>query len=288
MAAQAAAQKAALANIQQQQAAAQARNLQAAALAAQNAAKMRQRAPQPPKQNMVRNPAPVRGGNSINAGLSLPNSYQLAAGQLVQVSRVVAGPAIHGLNPLTISPPAGIKKTDGRPAQHLDNAITSTELGGSRRSGSGRSVVQQGAAGSGWNEARPESQRQQQGAVCHLRDLRWLHQGPGAAAQPHAMDAQSEGTAEFPFPPIFPLLNRSLPLHADTSQDDLQQAAIELSKVSIPVLYGSGLGASLVGITWLGHQLHAGGGQQGQGCRPVSSLWKGKCPSPFMVSESSI
>lgn len=89
MAAQAAAQKAALANIQQQQAAAQARNnLQAAALAAQNAAKMRQRAPQPPKQNMVRNPAPVRGGNAMNAGLSLPNSYQLAAGQLVQVNYI--------------------------------------------------------------------------------------------------------------------------------------------------------------------------------------------------------
>lgn len=93
MAAQAAAQKAALATIQQQQAAAQARNLQAAALAAQNAAKMRQRAPQLPKvlpnaNNMVRNPAPVRGAiGAGNAALSLPNSYQLAAGQLVQVSQ---------------------------------------------------------------------------------------------------------------------------------------------------------------------------------------------------------
>lgn len=93
MAAQAAAQKAALATIQQQQAAAQARNLQAAALAAQNAAKMRQRAPQLPKvmpnaNSMVRNPAPVRGAiGAGNAALSLPNSYQLAAGQLVQVSQ---------------------------------------------------------------------------------------------------------------------------------------------------------------------------------------------------------
>jgi len=91
MAAQAAAQKAALATIQQQQAAAQARNMQAAALAAQNAAKMRQRAPQLPKtmpnaNNLVRSPAPVRGAIGGNAALSLPNSYQLAAGQLVQVS----------------------------------------------------------------------------------------------------------------------------------------------------------------------------------------------------------
>ncbi|XP_017011677.2 uncharacterized protein MEP-1 isoform X1 [Drosophila takahashii] len=103
MAAQAAAQKAALANIQQQQAAAQARNnLQAAALAAQNAAKMRQRAPQPPKQNMVRNPAPVRGGNSMNAGLSLPNSYQLAAGQLVQQAskKPMAGQPSISITPL--------------------------------------------------------------------------------------------------------------------------------------------------------------------------------------------
>lgn len=102
MAAQAAAQKAALANIQQQQAAAQARNnLQAAALAAQNAAKMRQRAPQPPKQNMVRNPAPVRGGNAMNAGLSLPNSYQLAAGQLVQASKKpMAGQPSISITPL--------------------------------------------------------------------------------------------------------------------------------------------------------------------------------------------
>ncbi|XP_016966041.1 uncharacterized protein LOC108035121 [Drosophila biarmipes] len=103
MAAQAAAQKAALANIQQQQAAAQARNnLQAAALAAQNAAKMRQRAPQPPKQNMVRNPAPVRGGNSMGAGLSLPNSYQLAAGQLVQQAskKPMAGQPSISITPL--------------------------------------------------------------------------------------------------------------------------------------------------------------------------------------------
>ncbi|XP_017057960.1 uncharacterized protein LOC108099132 [Drosophila ficusphila] len=110
MAAQAAAQKAALANIQQQQAAAQARNnLQAAALAAQNAAKMRQRAPQPPKQNMVRNPAPVRGGNSMNAGLSLPNSYQLAAGQLVQASKKpMAGQPSISITPLPRQSSVGV------------------------------------------------------------------------------------------------------------------------------------------------------------------------------------
>ncbi|KAH8379639.1 hypothetical protein KR009_006259 [Drosophila setifemur] len=102
MAAQAAAQKAAMATIQQQQAAQQARNLQAAALAAQNAAKMRQRAPQPPKQNMVRNPAPVRGANAIGAGLSVPNSYQLAAGQLVQQAskKPMAGQPSISITPL--------------------------------------------------------------------------------------------------------------------------------------------------------------------------------------------
>ncbi|EDV96685.1 uncharacterized protein LOC6558500 [Drosophila grimshawi] len=107
MAAQAAAQKVALANIQQQQAAAQARNLQAAALAAQNAAKMRQRAPQMPKampnaNNMVRNPAPVRGTIGNNAALSLPNSYQLAAGQLVQQAskKPIAGQPSISITPL--------------------------------------------------------------------------------------------------------------------------------------------------------------------------------------------
>ncbi|XP_017843302.1 uncharacterized protein LOC108600315 [Drosophila busckii] len=106
MAAQAAAQKAALATIQQQQAAAQARNLQAAALAAQNAAKMRQRAPQLPKvqlptaNSMLRNPSPVRGAN--NASLALPNSYQLAAGQLVQQAskKPIAGQPSISITPL--------------------------------------------------------------------------------------------------------------------------------------------------------------------------------------------
>ncbi|XP_034657228.1 uncharacterized protein LOC117894347 isoform X2 [Drosophila subobscura] len=102
MAAQAAAQKAALATIQQQQAQAQARNLQAAALAAQNAAKMRQRAPPPPKPNLVRSPqTPVRGAVA-NAGLAaMPNSYQLAAGQLVQASKKpMAGQPSISITPL--------------------------------------------------------------------------------------------------------------------------------------------------------------------------------------------
>ncbi|EDW17733.2 uncharacterized protein LOC6581529 [Drosophila mojavensis] len=115
MAAQAAAQKAALATIQQQQAAAQARNLQAAALAAQNAAKMRQRAPQLPKvmpnaNSMVRNPAPVRGAiGAGNAALSLPNSYQLAAGQLVQQAskKPVAGQPSISITPLPRQTAAG-------------------------------------------------------------------------------------------------------------------------------------------------------------------------------------
>ncbi|XP_030372131.1 uncharacterized protein LOC115622356 [Scaptodrosophila lebanonensis] len=109
MAAQAAAQKAALATIQQQQqaAAAAARNMQAAALAAQNAAKMRQRSPQLPKalpqgNNMVRNPAPVRGAVSTAANIALQNSYQLAAGQLVQqaAKKPVAGQPSISITPL--------------------------------------------------------------------------------------------------------------------------------------------------------------------------------------------
>ncbi|KAH8398831.1 hypothetical protein KR222_008355, partial [Zaprionus bogoriensis] len=114
MAAQAAAQKAALATIQQQQAAAQARNMQAAALAAQNAAKMRQRAPQLPKtmpnaNNMVRSPAPVRGAIGTNAALSLPNSYQLAAGQLVQQAskKPIAGQPSISITPLPRQSAAG-------------------------------------------------------------------------------------------------------------------------------------------------------------------------------------
>ncbi|XP_062127865.1 uncharacterized protein LOC133840188 [Drosophila sulfurigaster albostrigata] len=114
MAAQAAAQKAALATIQQQQAAAQARNMQAAALAAQNAAKMRQRAPQLPKampnaNSLVRNPAPVRGSIGTNAALSLPNSYQLAAGQLVQQAskKPIAGQPSISITPLPRQSAAG-------------------------------------------------------------------------------------------------------------------------------------------------------------------------------------
>lgn len=103
MAAQAAAQKAALATIQQQQAqVAQARSLQAAALAAQAAAnKMRGRSNLQPNVGKV---APVVPTNLIRGGASVINqvrnnpmasqlmphqnsSYQLAAasGQLMQV-----------------------------------------------------------------------------------------------------------------------------------------------------------------------------------------------------------
>ncbi|XP_017022931.1 uncharacterized protein MEP-1 isoform X1 [Drosophila kikkawai] len=132
MAAQAAAQKAALANIQQQQAAAQARNLQAAALAAQNAAKMRQRAPQPPKQNMVRNPAPVRGaGNSINAGLALPNSYQLAAGQLVQQAskKPMAGQPSISITPLPRQSSVGAAGAGGASSSKVPPAAAGMKPG---------------------------------------------------------------------------------------------------------------------------------------------------------------
>ncbi|XP_037940702.1 uncharacterized protein LOC119673487 [Teleopsis dalmanni] len=98
MAAQAAAQKAALATMQQQQAA---RNLQAAAIAAQNAAKVRQRAPPLPKPIQTNNVANLRGPtmvrNPISTNVVLPNNYQFAGGQLVQS-------------------PAGKKPTAGQPS----------------------------------------------------------------------------------------------------------------------------------------------------------------------------
>ncbi|XP_070135697.1 microtubule-associated protein 1B isoform X4 [Drosophila bipectinata] len=97
MAAQAAAQKAALATIQQQQAAAQARNLQAAALAAQNAAKMRreQRAAQPPKQNMA-SKKPMAGQPSISI---TPLPRQSSAGANAGASSSKVPPAAAGMKP---------------------------------------------------------------------------------------------------------------------------------------------------------------------------------------------
>lgn len=93
MAAQAAAQKAALASIQQQQQqAAQARSIQAAALAAQNAAnKIRGRPPtiaKPgpnPGSPVMRGPNQVRNPMATNVVMP-PNNYQLAGAQLIQVS----------------------------------------------------------------------------------------------------------------------------------------------------------------------------------------------------------
>ncbi|XP_070135696.1 microtubule-associated protein 1B isoform X3 [Drosophila bipectinata] len=98
MAAQAAAQKAALATIQQQQAAAQARNLQAAALAAQNAAKMRreQRAAQPPKQNMQASKKPMAGQPSISI---TPLPRQSSAGANAGASSSKVPPAAAGMKP---------------------------------------------------------------------------------------------------------------------------------------------------------------------------------------------
>ncbi|KAH8302881.1 hypothetical protein KR044_011570, partial [Drosophila immigrans] len=136
MAAQAAAQKAALATIQQQQAAAQARNMQAAALAAQNAAKMRQRAPQLPKvmpnaSSLVRNPAPVRGNIGANAAMSLPNSYQLAAGQLVQQAskKPIAGQPSISITPLPRQSAAGSGASGGAASSSSGKVPTGAAAG---------------------------------------------------------------------------------------------------------------------------------------------------------------
>ncbi|KAM7358493.1 zinc finger protein MEP-1 isoform 1-T2 [Cochliomyia hominivorax] len=106
MAAQAAAQKAALASIQQQQ---QARNLQAAALAAQNAAnKLRGRAPPVPVgKNVPNTGAMMRAANQVRnpaaTNVVLPNNYQLGAGgQIIQnpVGKKTTGQPSISITPL--------------------------------------------------------------------------------------------------------------------------------------------------------------------------------------------
>lgn len=106
MAAQAAAQKAALASIQQQQ---QARNLQAAALAAQNAAnKLRGRvAPSPAGKNAQNAGAMMRAANQVRnpaaTNVVLPNNYQLGAGgQIIQGT--AAGKKSSGQPSISITP----------------------------------------------------------------------------------------------------------------------------------------------------------------------------------------
>ena len=114
MAAQAAAQKAALASIQQQQ---QARNLQAAALAAQNAAnKLRGRAPPVPVGKNVQNTgAMMRAANQVRnpatTNVVLPNNYQLGAGgQIIQgnvASKKTTGQPSISITPLPRQATAG-------------------------------------------------------------------------------------------------------------------------------------------------------------------------------------
>ncbi|XP_065370939.1 uncharacterized protein MEP-1 [Calliphora vicina] len=130
MAAQAAAQKAALASIQQQQ---QARNLQAAALAAQNAAnKLRGRAPPAQAGKNAQNAgAMMRAANQVRnpaaTNVVLPNNYQIGAGgQIIQnpigkkstgqpsisitpLPRQSAGGAAGSLASTSKVPPAGMK-----------------------------------------------------------------------------------------------------------------------------------------------------------------------------------
>ncbi|GBP15568.1 MOG interacting and ectopic P-granules protein 1 [Eumeta japonica] len=105
MAAQAAAQKAALASIQQQQ---QARNLQAAALAAQNAAnKLRGRTPALPASKNVQNTgAMMRAANQVRnpaaTNVVLPNNYQLGAGG--QIIQSTVGKKTSGQPSISITP----------------------------------------------------------------------------------------------------------------------------------------------------------------------------------------
>ncbi|XP_013116432.2 uncharacterized protein LOC106093817 [Stomoxys calcitrans] len=110
MAAQAAAQKAALASIQQQQ---QARNLQAAALAAQNAAnKMRTRAPPIPignKNVQQQVPGPmIRATNQVRnpaaTNVVLPNNYQLGVGGQILPGNAATKKLTTGQPSISITP----------------------------------------------------------------------------------------------------------------------------------------------------------------------------------------
>ncbi|XP_036335981.1 MOG interacting and ectopic P-granules protein 1 [Rhagoletis pomonella] len=112
MAAQAAAQKAALASIQQQQqAAAQARSMQAAAMAAQNAAnKARGRPTTIASQKagslstgaLLRGPAPIRSQMATN--VVQPNNYQVPGGQLLQAANAFAKKTLSGQPSISITP----------------------------------------------------------------------------------------------------------------------------------------------------------------------------------------
>lgn len=49
------------------------------------------------------------------------------------------------------------------------------------------------------------------------------------------------------------------PQGQDSSEDDLQPAAAQLSEVSVQVLHRSGIGEALAGLARSGHVQHAGG-----------------------------
>lgn len=126
------------------------------------------------------------------------------------------------------------------------------------------------------HETGPKSQLNWQNVVCDLRNLRWLHQRFGSVAEPYAVDSQSQGTSfeNLIFSPITNSL--TLVFFSDPSKDDLQPATVELSEVPVPIFHRSGPRTSSSGQSWPGDQLHAGGRQQGQGCRSMSCLWTGK------------
>ena len=108
-----------------------------------------------------------------------------------------------------------------------------------------------------------------QGQLCHLRNLRWLHQRPGTAEESHAVDSQGS----FVFSPLSE--DNFFSAGENPPKDDLQSATVELPEVPVPVFHGPRFGAALVGQPRVGHREHAGCRQQGAGQREVSRLWKG-------------
>lgn len=215
MAAQAAAQKAALASIQQQQ---QARNLQAAALAAQNAAnKLRGRAPPVPVGKTAQNAgAMMRAANQVRnpaaTNVVLPNNYQLGAGgQIIQ-------------NPVG-------KKTTGQPS------ISITPLPRQSASGSvGSSPSTSKVPPPGMKPGQSPGGGKAQFVICEICDgyikdleqlrnhMQWMHKVKVSALIYFIMRIQKKHA----------LIKQ---IFIDSPENDLQPTTFELSKMSIQILY---------------------------------------------------
>lgn len=73
------------------------------------------------------------------------------------------------------------------------------------------------------------------------------------------MDAQSQGNASTNTTPTLTSNSLSIFMIADTPENDLQSAAFELSKVSIPIFHRPRLGKAFARISWFGNEFNARG-----------------------------